>query len=59
MKSNIQGSIVILTIVFLIYSAIAGTVFSFRHPWATQTEKIVYFKELMLWQKVPYSEMRK
>lgn len=37
---------------------IAQIVFSFRHPWATSTEKLVYIGKVMTFGKVPYNEAR-
>lgn len=37
---------------------VANVVFAFRHPWATQTERLIHIADAVLFRKVPYSEMR-
>lgn len=54
-RSNVFAVLVLLAVVYL---AIAGTVFSFRHPWATRTESFIYTWEALNFQKVPYEAMR-
>lgn len=33
-------------------------VFAFRHPWATDTERLVYFPTALVFGKVDYSQAR-
>ena len=40
------------------YVFIAQTVFAFRHPWATDTERFLYFGRAMVFGKVDYSDAR-
>jgi hypothetical protein len=42
----------------LLYVVLAFTVFSFRHPWATGTEKFLCTWDALTFQKVPYEVMR-
>jgi hypothetical protein len=44
--------------VFAAYFTIAITVFGFRHPWATDTERLIYTWEALTFQRVPYETMR-
>lgn len=36
----------------------AWFVFKVRHPWTTGAETIVYWQEVVTFQKVPHSQMR-
>ncbi|VTS03578.1 unnamed protein product [Gemmata massiliana] len=44
--------------VAFLYAVIAGTVFAFRHPWATDTEAAVHVRSVLCFEKVPYDVMR-
>jgi TRAP-type C4-dicarboxylate transport system permease small subunit len=37
---------------------VATAVFAFRHPWATDTERLIYLPEAMRFERMKYSEMR-
>lgn len=45
-------------IVFLVYVLTANVVFAFRHPWATDTERFLYFGRALVFGKVDYSDAR-
>ena len=45
-------------IVFLVYVLTANVVFAFRHPWATDTERFLYFGRAMAFGTVDYSDAR-
>jgi len=45
-------------IVLLAYVMLAQIVFAFRHPWATDTERFLYFGRALVFGKVDYSEAR-
>lgn len=47
-----------LVIVFVLWFFVANIVFAVRHPWATDTERLICIKEVLLFEKVPYSELR-
>lgn len=47
-----------LFVAFVLWLFVGMTVFSVRHPWATDTEKWICIKEVLLFEKVPYSELR-
>lgn len=47
-----------LFVVFILWLFVGMTVFSVRHPWATSTEKWICIKEVLLFEKVPYSGLR-
>jgi flagellar biogenesis protein FliO len=48
----------LLVILAFVWLVTANVVFKFRHPWATETETLLNIKSMVLFQKVPYSEMR-
>ena len=45
-------------VALLVYVLVAQSVFAFRHPWATDTERFLYFGRAMVFGKVDYSEAR-
>jgi hypothetical protein len=36
----------------LLYAAVSGIVFRFRHPWMTETELIIHTMDSVLWRTV-------
>lgn len=40
------------------YIFVAQSVFAFRHPWATDTERFLYFGRALAFGRVDYSEAR-
>ncbi len=42
----------------LAYVMLAQIVFAFRHPWATDTERFLYFGRALVFGTVDYSEAR-
>ncbi len=52
-------SMVVFSLLFIVlYVIISYEVFAFRHPWATNTERLLYTKEALTFQYVPYKQMR-
>ena len=49
---------VVIAAVFMSYLIVAEFVFSVRHPWATDAERLVYFREVLTFQSVDYETMR-
>jgi hypothetical protein len=45
-------------LVLLAYVMLAQIVFAFRHPWATDTERFLYFGRALTFGTVDYSEAR-
>lgn len=45
-------------VAIFIYILVAQSVFAFRHPWATDTERFLYFGRAMVFGKVDYSDAR-
>ncbi len=45
-------------VVFVAYVTLAQIVFAFRHPWATDTERFLYFGRALTFGTVDYSEAR-
>ena len=37
---------------------ISHLLFAFKHPWATETERLVYMVEALTFQEIPYQTMR-
>lgn len=50
--------LVFCAIIALLYMIVAETVFGFRHPWMTDTERLVYIKSALMFRKVEYYEAR-
>jgi len=42
----------------LLYVLVAQMVFAFRHPWATDTERFLYFGRALAFGTVDYSDAR-
>jgi len=42
----------------LLYVLVAQMIFAFRHPWATDTERFLYFGRALAFGTVTYSEAR-
>lgn len=57
MKSSkeIAGGICLFLIIWVV---VAEIVFAVRHPWATDTERLLRIVDAMAFRKVPYNEMR-
>lgn len=45
-------------LILFFYVMIAEIVFSFRHPWATETEKFIHIGDALKFKSIPYKEMR-
>jgi hypothetical protein len=45
----------VLVVVWLV---VAEITFTFRHPWATSTERLIYTPQGLMFKRVSYSEMR-
>jgi hypothetical protein len=62
MSSKIKA-MTLVTFMAIMFAAVfwlivATAVFAFRHPWATDTERIIYLPEAMRFERIKYSEMR-
>jgi len=53
-----QALLVYLSFSFLAWFAVAEIVFTFRHSWMTDTERLIYVKSAMLFRKVSINEVR-
>lgn len=53
-----KNIIPIIAGLLIFWLVISNIVFAFRHPWATDIERLLYTKSALLFKKVPYSEMR-
>jgi hypothetical protein len=58
MREFFAKFILLLAVLLVAWFVVAGLVFSFRHPWATQTEQLLYMHKALRFEKVPYNEMR-
>lgn len=54
----LKDKIIFLVFLAIMYVAIATTTFAYRHPWATDIERLIYIKEAVLFEKVSYKQMR-
>lgn len=45
-------------IFFAIYLILTSWIFAFRHPWATDMERLIHIGDALMFKKVSYSEMR-
>jgi len=54
----IKDKIIFVIFLAIMYVAIATTTFAYRHPWATDIERLIYIKEAVLFEKVSYKQMR-
>ena len=45
-------------IVFVVYLILTSWIFAFRHPWATDMERLIYISDALMLKKISYSEMR-
>ena len=43
---------------FAIYLILTSWIFAFRHPWATDMERLIHIGDALMFKKVSYSEMR-
>ena len=57
-KMNMSKAGVGLAAAFMAWMVIANLVFSFRHPWATETEKLLNIVNVLTFQSLDYDEMR-
>jgi hypothetical protein len=55
---NLKNLIPITFLALLGWMVLSSTIFQFRHPWATSTERFLYLPEAFFLEKVPYSKMR-
>lgn len=54
----LKDKIIFVIFLAVMYVAIATTAFAYRHPWATDIERLIYIKEAVLFEKVSYKQMR-
>ena len=49
--------IIAALLVVAVWFSVADTVFRFRHPWATETQRFIYFLKALAFQRVdcPYA----
>ena len=45
-------------IFFVVYLILTSWIFAFRHPWATDMERLIHISDALMLKKVSYSEMR-
>jgi hypothetical protein len=58
MKRFIGDLVGLFAILGFVYVLVAAIVFDYRHPWMTDTEKVVYGPRALTFQTVRYSEAR-
>lgn len=59
-KRRLRGDDIVLLLIALgvVYVGLACAVFAFRHPWMTQTERILHLPTAVRFGTVPYQEAR-
>lgn len=45
-------------IFFVVYLILTSWIFAFRHPWATDMERLIHIGDALMLKKVSYSETR-
>jgi hypothetical protein len=45
-------------IFFVVYLILTSWIFAFRHPWATDMERLIHIGDALMFKKVSYSDMR-
>lgn len=58
MRDRLQIAGAGLVLVLLAYAFVASVTFSFRHPWATDMEKLIYTRQVLTFGRVSYDEAR-
>ena len=57
--TNLLNKIVpYVLIFFFVYLILTSWIFAFRHPWATDMERLIHIGDALMLKKVSYSEMR-
>ena len=57
--TNLLNKIVpYVLIFFVVYLILTSWIFAFRHPWATDMERLIHIGDALMFKKVSYSEMR-
>ena len=57
--TNLLNKIVpYVLIFFVVYLILTSWIFAFRHPWATDMERLIHLGDALMLKKVSYSEMR-
>ena len=55
---NVLLTIKCIFILFCLWYGIGVTVFALRHPWATDTERLLHPHAVLTFEKVPYGTWR-
>ena len=57
--SLLKNKIIPYTLIFfVVYLILTSWIFAFRHPWATDMERLIHIGDALMLKKVSYSEMR-
>ena len=57
--TNLLNKIVpYVLIFFVVYLILTSWIFAFRHPWATDMERLIHIGDALMFKKVSYSDMR-
>ena len=54
-KTKIFPYVILFSAVYLI---IASFTFAFRHPWATDMDRLIHIGDALMFKKISYKEMR-
>ena len=56
----LKNKIVPYTLIFfVVYLILTSWIFAFRHPWATDMERLIHIGDALMFKKVSYSDMRR
>ena len=50
--------LIIIIFMAVAYWCVAGVTFALRHPWATQMEVMMHYKEMFTFQKISYEKTK-
>lgn len=42
----------------LLWLVLSSAIFAFRHPWATDTERLIHIPDALVLRKIPHQQMR-
>lgn len=58
MSNTTEKTLIMALIILGAWLFVANVVFAFRHSWMTTTERLIWIKSAMLFQKVQFHEVR-
>lgn len=58
MRDKIAGVLWALLIILILWSVVGEMVLAFRHPWMTETERILHYPDALMFRKLNYYDLR-